>query len=148
MFSGSSPTPITHAAPSSSSFIRTGSACAATSRAALSPTFLATSFRVSVPSAEAVSVWLGLTRCRPSSGDDGGVREVTALSWAWWTPSIPSTFSSPWPLGLRSLFIAPVEGKFFRVGQRITGGGLGGSGRLGKLGSRASVSSSSPSSFR
>lgn len=146
LFSGRSPS--THAAPSSSSFIWTGSACPATSWAALSPTFLATSFKVSVPSAVAVNVWLGLLRCRPSSGEDGGVREVTALSWAWWTPSSPSEFSSSCPLGLRTLVIMPEEGTFCRVWHMIIGGGLGGSWRWGRLGSRESVKSSSPSSFR
>lgn len=46
--------------------------------------FLATSFNVTVPST-AERVCEVLTRWRLSSGDEGGVNEVTALSWAWLT---------------------------------------------------------------
>lgn len=148
LFSGSSPTPIimqaAAAASSSSSFTRT-------SLAALRPTLRATSLRVSVPSADAVSAWPGLIRWRPSSGEDGGVKEVTALSWAWWTPLASSRFSRLRSLALRSFFREAVGLKFLFTVQRMAGGGLSGCcARLGRSGSRVCVSSSSSpsSSFR
>lgn len=124
-----------------------GNARAATSLAAPNPTFFATNLSVSVPSAVAVSVCVGLTRWRPSSGDEGGVREVTAaLSCAALTPARTWSFgervsvpASPWVLLATWRILAWTLG---RVNRR--GGGLGWSGRLGRSGSISSSSLSPP----
>lgn len=154
MFSGTSPPRIPP--PPCSLSLRApprlggdGNARAATSLAAPNPTFFATSLSVSVPSAVAVSVCVGLMRWRPSSGDDGGVRDVTAaLSCAALTPARTWSFgvrvsvpASAWVL----LGLATCRVLVWTLG-RVTssGGGLGWSGRLGRSGSIRSSSLSPP----
>ncbi len=114
-----------------------GSECVATSFAAPRPTFLATNFSVSVPSAVAVRVCIGLTRWRPNSGEEGGVRDVTAFSWAGLTPPLAS-FSPA------SVFLVLAGAWRFLGRDTSRGGGLGSSD---KLGSRGSIRSSSLSPF-
>ncbi|TNN72577.1 hypothetical protein EYF80_017184 [Liparis tanakae] len=124
-----------------------GSARAATNLAAPNPTFFATNLSVSVPSAVAVSVCVDLMRWRPSSGDDGGVRDVTAaLSCAALTPARTWSFgesvsapTSAWLLMELGTCSILALGRDTR-----SGGGLGWSGRPGRRGSIRSSSLSPP----